>query len=200
MITIVTEGAVDPSFLTASDVQAMRYDIPVKSAKIDDLMNTLANKLGTDEKVPWANVDDPIEADAAAGLSGIVNVESVADSISQQGIPSIWIIKKLLTQTKASPNLKLNGKPLTSDVTYTTEDFNIYDEATVRAKFATPPTPPKAIVMGPAGPVGAGSYEVSDGFVLTSVYFDTATQTWSGIYRQVQVALQDGTLLTVPFS
>lgn len=52
MINIVTEGAVDPKFLTADDVQQMRYDIPVKDAKIDELMTQLAGKMGTDEKVP----------------------------------------------------------------------------------------------------------------------------------------------------
>ena len=42
MINIVTEGAVDPKFLTADDVQQMRYDIPVKDAKIDELMTNLS--------------------------------------------------------------------------------------------------------------------------------------------------------------
>jgi hypothetical protein len=134
MITIVTEGAVDPKFLTSTDVQSMRQDIPVKDAAIDDLMAQLANKMGIDEKVPWENIDDPIQADAVADVSGIANVESFAVSRSQQGAPSIWIIKKLLNQTKANPAWKINGKPLTADITFTPADFNLYDAATITTK------------------------------------------------------------------
>jgi hypothetical protein len=200
MITNITEGAVDPSFLTSQDVSDMRADIPVKSDKIDELMAELANKMGIDEKVPWENIDEPVQVDAAIGVSGISNVESVADSISQQGAPSIWIIKKLLAQTKASPNLKINGKPLTSDVTFTVADFNMYDAATVRAKFSTLPTPAKAMVMGPVEEHPTGGNEIGSGRVLVNVKYDPVAKTWSGVYRPVHAILQDGTTQVVPFS
>lgn len=198
MINIVTEGAVDPSFLTSQDVADMRADIPAKSDKVDELMDELANKMGIDEKVTWENIDDPIQADAAAGISGIATVESLADSVSQQGAPSIWIIKKLLAQTKASPNLKINGKPLTADVTFTAADFNMYDAATVRAKFATPVSPPKAITLGTMTSFQAQSGEMpTDGHVLVNVKY-TGTK-WYGFYRPLQVVLQDGTVKLVSY-
>jgi len=199
MINIVTEGAVDPSFLTSQDVADMRADIPKKSDKIDELMAELAEKMGIDEKVPWENIDDPIQADASAGISGIATVESVANSVSQQGAPSIWVIKKLLAQTKASPSLKINGKPLTADVTFTAADFNMYDVATVRAKFATPATPAKAIQMGTATPKPTSSNEVA-GSVLVDVKYDSAAGTWSGVFRPVLAVLQDGSTKPVAFS
>ena len=199
MINIVTEGAVDPKFLTADDVQQMRYDIPVKDAKIDELMTQLAGKMGTDEKVPWENIDDPVQVDAIAGVSGISNVESFADSRSQQGAPSIWIIKKLLTQTKANPALKINNKPLTADITFTPADFNIYDAATIRAKFSTPATPAVAMRLGTAVEVPMGTDEVGAGKVLVDVRYD-ATRGWLGVFAPLRAILQDGTSQTVAFS
>lgn len=199
MITIVTEGAVDPKFLTASDVQDMRYDIPVKDAKIDELMAELAKKMGIDEKVPWENIDDPVQADAAAGITGIANVESFADSRSQQGAPSIWIIKKLLSQTKANPNWKINGKPLTANITFTPADFNIYDAATIRAKFSTPVTPAAAIKLGTVKEATSSPAEVGAGHVLVDVRHDP-DQGWIGVYRPLVAVLQDGTEQVVPFS
>lgn len=199
MINIVTEGAVDPKFLTADDVQQMRYDIPVKDAKIDELMTQLAGKMGTDEKVPWENIDDVVQVDAAAGISGISNVESFADSRSQQGAPSIWIIKKLLNQTKANPALKINNKPLTADVTFTPADFNIYDAATIRAKFATPATPAVAMKLGTAVEKPMDTDEVGAGNVLVDVRYD-ATLGWLGVFAPLQAVLQDGTVQTVAFS
>lgn len=199
MITIVTEGAVDPKFLTANDVQQMRYDIPVKDAKIDELMDKLAGKMGIDEKVEWKNVDDVVQADAIAGVSGVANVESFADSRSQQGAPSIWIVKKLLTQTKAAPATKINGKPLTSNVTFTPADFNIYDAATIRAKFSTPPTPAVVMKLGAVQKVAPSPSEVGGGKVLVDVYYDL-TDGWVGVFRPLIAVLQDGTEPTVAFS
>lgn len=199
MINIVTEGAVDPKFLTADDVQQMRYDIPVKDAKIDELMAQLANKMGTDEKVPWENIDEVVQVDAAAGVSGISNVESFADSRSQQGAPSIWIIKKLLNQTKANPALKINNKPLTANVTFTPADFNIYDAATIRAKFATPATPAVVMKLGAAVEKPMDTDEIGAGNVLVDVRYD-ATLGWLGVFAPLQAVLQDGTVQTVAFS
>lgn len=199
MINLVTEGAVSPDFLTAEDVQQMRYDIPVKDAKIDDLMAQLAGKMGIDEKVLWENVDEVIQADAAAGVSGIANVESFADSRSQQGAPSIWIIKKLLGQTKASPAFKINGKPLTSNVTFGPADFNIYDAATIRAKFSTPATPSTVMKLGPAADVPIGSTEVGGGKVLVDARYD-ADKGWVGVFCPLIAVLQDGTEQTIAFS
>jgi hypothetical protein len=199
MINIVTEGAVDPKFLTADDVQQMRYDIPVKDAKIDELMAKLANKMGVDEKVPWENVDDVVQVDAIAGVSGISNVESFADSRSQQGAPSIWIIKKLLAQTKANPAWKINNKPLTGDITFTPADFNIYDAATITAKFTTPATPAVAMRLGTAVEKPMGTDEIGSGNVLVDVRYD-ATLGWLGVFAPLQAILQDGTAQTVAFS
>ena len=199
MINLVTEGAVSPDFLTAEDVQQMRYDIPVKDAKIDELMTQLADKMGIDEKVLWENVDDVVQADAAAGVSGIANVESFADSHSQQGAPSIWIIKKLLTQTKASPAFKINGKPLTADVTFVPADFNIYDAATIRAKFSTPATPTTVMKLGPAVDIPIGLTEVGNGNVLVDARYDADTG-WVGVCSPRIAVLQDGTEQTVAFS
>lgn len=199
MINIVTEGAVDPKFLTADDVQQMRYDIPVKDAKVDELMAQLANKMGIDEKVPWENVDDVVQADAIAGVPGIANVESFADSRSQQGVPSIWIVKKLLNQTKASPSWKINNKPLTADITFTPADFNIYDAATIRAKFTTPATPAVAMRLGTAVEKPMGTDEIGAGNVLVDVRYD-ATLGWLGVFAPLQAILQDGTAQTVAFS
>lgn len=197
MITIVTEGAVDPKFLTATDIQDMRDDIPVKDAQIDALMEELAGKMGIDEKVPYENIDDVVQANAATNTPGIVNVESIADSNSQQGVPSVWIVKKLLAQTKASPSVKINGKPLTSNVTYTAADFNIYTAAEIRAKFATPPTPAVAMKLGTLVKAPAAAAEKGAGHVLVDVEYDS---TWSGYYRPLIAVLQDGTELVVPFS
>jgi hypothetical protein len=200
MINIVTEGAVDPKFLTADDVQQMRYDIPVKDAKVDELMAQLANKMGIDEKVPWENVDDVVQADAIAGVPGIANVESFADSRSQQGVPSIWIIKKLLAQTKANPAWKINNKPLTADITFTPTDFNIYDAATITAKFATPVNPEVQIKVGARTSIGSISSEFPrDGHVLVDVYYADG-QGWKGFYRPLIAVLQDGTEKVIPFS
>lgn len=199
MINIVTEGAVEPKFLTANDVQELRYDIPVKDAKIDELMVELSGKMGIDEKVEWANVEDVVQADAAAGISGVANVESFADSRSQQGAPSIWIVKTLLSQTKASPSTKINGKPLTSDVTFTPADFNIYDAATIRAKFATLPTPSTTMKLGTEQELVANPDEIGDGNVLVDVYFDS-DKGWVGVFRPLIAVLQDGTEQTVAFS
>ena len=197
MITIVTEGAVDPKFLTATDIQDMRDDIPVKDAQIDALMEELAGKMGIDEKVPYENIDDVVQANAATNTPGIVNVESIADSNSQQGVPSVWIVKKLLAQTKASPSVKINGKPLTSNVTYTAADFNIYTAAEIRAKFATPLTPAVAMKLGTLVKAPAAAAEKGAGHVLVDVEYDS---TWSGYYRPLIAVLQDGTELVVPFS
>ncbi len=197
MITIVTEGAVDPKFLTATDIQDMRDDIPVKDAQIDALMEELAGKMGIDEKVPYENIDDVVQANAATNTPGIVNVESIADSNSQQGVPSVWIVKKLLAQTKASPSVKINGKPLTSNVTYTAADFNIYTAAEIRAKFATLPTPAVAMKLGTLVKAPAAAAEKGAGHVLVDVEYDS---TWSGYYRPLIAVLQDGTELVVPFS
>lgn len=199
MINIVTEGAVSPDFLTSSDVQDMRYDIPVKDAKIGELMVELANKMGIDEKVLWENVDDVVQADAVAGVPGIANVESFADSRSQQGAPSIWIIKKLLTQTKASPAFKINGKPLTSDITFGPADFNIYDAATIKAKFSTPATPATVMKLGPAVDVPIGSTEVGAGNILVDARYD-ADKGWVGVFCPLIAVLQDGTEQTIAFS
>jgi len=195
MITIVTEGAVDPKFLTKSDVADLRADIPVQSATVDTLMQELAKKMGIDEKVPWENIDDPVLADAAAGVSGIATIESFADSRSQQGAPSIWIIKKLLAQTKASPTLKINNKPLSANVTFTPADFNIYDAATIRAKFSTLPTPSVAMKLGATAEVVASPAEVA-GKVLVDVRYD-ATKGWVGVFAPLIAVLQDGTEQTV---
>lgn len=197
MITIVTEGAVDPKFLTAEDVQDMRADIPVKDAAIDDLMDQLSNKMGIDEKVPYENIDDVVLANAATNTPGIVSIESIANSNSQQGMPSTWIVKKLLAQTKASPSVKINGKPLTSDVTYTPADFNIYTEAEIRARFTTLPTPATAMKLGALKSVAAAATEVGEGHVLVDVEFNSG---WTGHYRPLIAVLQDGTELVVPFS
>jgi hypothetical protein len=151
------------------------------------------------EKVPWENIDDPVQVDAVAGVSGISNVESFADSRSQQGAPSIWIIKKLLTQTKANPALKINNKPLTADITFTPADFNIYDAATIRAKFSTPATPAVAMRLGTEVEVPAGTDEVGAGNVLVDVRYD-ATRGWLGVFAPLQAILQDGTAQTVAFS
>lgn len=200
MINIVTEGGVDPKFLTANDVQQMRYDIPVKNAKIDELMTQLGSKMGVDEKVPWENIDNVIQADAIAGVSGVANVESFADSRSQQGVPSIWIIKKLLGQTKANPAWKINNKPLTADITFTPADFNIYDAATITAKFATPTNPEVQIKVGTRTSMETISYEIPlPGHVLVDVYYK-ADQGWKGLYRPLIAVLQDGTEKVIPFS
>lgn len=200
MINIVTEGAVDPKFLTADDVQQMRYDIPVKDAKVDELMAKLANKMGIDEKVPWENVDDVVQVDAAVPVSGVSNVESFADSRSQQGAPSIWILKKLLTQTKANPEWKINAKPLTADITFTPADFNIYDAATITAKFATPVNPAVQIKVGDRTINDPLSAEIPlDGHVLVDVQY-TAESGWKGFYRPLIAILQDGTEKVIPFS
>lgn len=197
MITIVTEGAVDPKFLTSTDISSMRSDIPAKNARINTMMLELASKMGIDEKVPWENIDEVVQADASAGISGIANVESFADSRSQVGAPSIWIIKKLLAQTKASPSYKINGKPLTSDVTFGPDDFNIYPEATVRTKFSTPPTPNIVMKLGVRSEVGPTNNEVP-GQVLVNVHYDT-TNGWVGVYKPLIAVLQDGTEQTVTF-
>ncbi len=198
MINIVTEGIVDPAFLTDQDVKDLRSDIPVQSDKVDELMDKLAGKMGTDEKVPWENIDDPVQADASKGISGIATIESLADSISQQGAPSIWIVRKLLAQTKASPNLKINGKPLTADVSFTPVDFNMYPAANVRAKFATLPTPAKAIILGDLTSQESSISEFPrDGHVLVGVKY--VDKKWYGMYRPLQVVLQDGTVKTVSY-
>lgn len=199
MINIVTEGAVDPKFLTADDVQQMRYDIPVKDAKIDELMAELANKMGTDEKVPWENIDDVVQVDAAAGISGVSNVESFADSRSQQGAPSIWIVKKLLAQTKALPAWKINNKPLTADITFTPADFSLYTAAEITAKFSTLATPAVAMQLGTAVEKPMGTDEIGSGNVLVDVRYD-ATLGWLGVFAPLQAVLQDGTSQTVAFS
>jgi hypothetical protein len=196
MITIVTEAAVDPKFLTSTDVSDMRAEIPRKEARVDALQLELADKMGIDERVPWENIDDPIQADAAAGISGIANVESFADSRSQQGAPSIWIIKKLLAQTKALPTYKINGKPLTADVTFTEADFNIYPEATVRAKFSTLPTPAVVMKLGTRSENAPTNSEVA-GKVLVDVRYDGSA--WVGVYKPLIAVLQDGTEQTVAF-
>lgn len=201
MINIVTEGAVDPKFLTSTDVESMRLDIPVKNAKIDELMVLLAGKMGTDEKVPYENIDNVVQVDAAAGISGISNVESFADSHSQQGAPSIWIVKKLLAQTKASPSRKVQGKPLTADVTFTSADFNIYDAATIRAKFSTLPTPTVIMKMGTQTSFQASGSEMPrQGHVLVDTYFRTSDNTWFGFYRPITAILHDGTEQVVAYT
>lgn len=200
MINIITEGAVDPKFLTSTDIESMREDIPVKDAKIDELMTLLGEKMGIDEKVPYENLDNVVQVDAAAGVSGISNVESVADSHSQQGAPSIWIIKKLLAQTKANPTRKIQGKPLTADVSFTTADFNIYDAATIRAKFSTPKTPAVVMKVGEFASMESNSAEFGrNGFVLVDTYYRTSDNKWIGFYRPLIAVLQDGTELTVPY-
>lgn len=196
MITIVTEGAVDPKFLTEDNVREMREDIPVKDATIDALMLELENKMGIDEKVPWENIDDPTLADAAAGVSGIATVESFADSRSQQGAPSIWIIKKLLAQTKASPTYRINGKPLTADVTLSYADLNMYTEAEIRAKFTTAPTPAIAMKLGTAVERPAAPAETTG--VLIDVRYEASG--WVGVFAPLIAVLQDGTELVIPFS
>lgn len=198
MINIITEGSVNDRFLTADDVRGLRADIPVKDAAIDVLMGKLAGKMGTDEKVPWDNIDNPDLTDAVANISGITNVESVADSNSKQGVPSIWIVKKLLSQTKASPSLKINGKPLTSNITFTPGDFNTYDAATIRAKFSTLPTPQTVMKLGVEKIVKSTNTEVGAGHVLVHVYYD-ATDGWVGVYKPLIAILQDGTEQTVSF-
>ena len=199
MINIVTEGAVDPKFLTANDVQQMRYDIPVKDAKIDELIADLAGKMGTDEKVPWENIDDVVQVDAAAGISGVANVESFADSRSQQGAPSIWIIKKLLAQTKALPAWKINNKPLTADITFVPADFNLYDAATITAKFTTPVNPAVQIKVGTRVVADIASEEIpQSGHVLVDLQYTGSV--WKGIYRPLIAVLQDGTEKVIPFS
>lgn len=197
MITIVTEGAVDPKFLTADDVQDMRADIPVKNAAIDDLMEQLSHKMGIDEKVPYENIDDVVLANAATNTPGIVSIESIANSNSQQGMPSTWVMKKLLAQTKASPSVKINGKPLTADVTYTPADFNIYTETEIRARFTTLPTPTTAVKLGTLKSAPAAATEVGAGHILVDVEFNSG---WIGHFRPLIVVLQDGTELVVPFS
>lgn len=197
MITIVTEGAVHPKFLTASDVSNMRADIPVKNAKIDDLMSELAGKMGIDEKVPWENIDDPILVDAAAGISGISNVESFADSQSQQSAPSIWIIKKLLAQTTVPPTRTINGKPLTSDITFDVTDFDIYTKAEILAKFDTPVTPDTIMELGDRLEKLGDNTEVPD-HVLVDVKKDG--NDWYGVFRPIIAILQDGSRHTVTFS
>lgn len=198
MINIITEGSVNPKFLTADDVKGLREDIPKKSAAIDELMGKLAGKMGTDEKVPWENIDNPDLTDAVTNTPGITNVLSFADSNSKQGVPSVWIVKKLLSQTKASPSLKINGKPLTSDITFTPADFNTYDAATIRAKFATPVTPGTAMKLGAEKVVKSSNTEIGAGHVLVHVYYD-ATNGWTGVYKPLIAILQDGTEQVVPF-
>lgn len=198
MITIITEGAVDPKFLTATDIQDMRYGIPLKDAKIDELMVRLAEKMGVDERVPFENIDDPVQVDASAGISGIANVESFADSQSQQGAPSVWIVKQLLAQTKASSARRINGKPLTADVTFVPGDFNLYPAATIRTKFSTLPTPAVVTKLGTAVELAADNDEIP-GKVLVDVRYDAALG-WRGVFCPLIAVLQNGTQPAIAFS
>lgn len=199
MITLVSEAGVDSTFLTDRDVTGLTQEIPDQSQKVDDLMAILEGKMGAGEPVPWSDVENITYADSSTGAVGLAKIDSLTTSQSQTTAASVYAVKKLLGQTKALPTVKINGKPLTGDITLALSDFNMYSAAEIDAKFGqTDPAP--LLFFGDAEEVSgtvAGQTPDADATsgILTNLRYENGE--WIGTYAPLKYLLQSGVALSV---
>lgn len=199
MITLVSEAGVDSTFLTDRDVTGLTQEIPDQSQKVDDLMAVLEGKMGAGEPVPWSDVENPTYADSSTGAIGLAKIDSLTTSQSQTTAASVYAVKKLLSQTKALPTVKINGKPLTGDITLALSDFNMYSAAEIDAKFdQVDPSP--LLFFGDAEEISgtvAGQTPDADATsgILTNLRYENGE--WIGTYAPLKYLLQSGVALSV---